>query len=98
MGSESTLLTEVELEMMQILWRLGEGGVKDVMAELPTSRKLAYTSVSTILRILEEKGIVRTRKDGRRHSYIPAVLKSDYEAKSLHHICPDSHPTSTSAL
>ncbi len=48
------LLTEVELELMTILWKLGEGAVAEVMQALPTERKLAYTSVSTVLRILEQ--------------------------------------------
>jgi predicted transcriptional regulator len=52
---ESKLLTETELELMTILWKLGEGSVNDVLAELPQGRDLAYTSVSTILRILEQK-------------------------------------------
>ena len=39
------LLTDVELELMTILWRIGEGNVAQVMAELPKGRNLAYTSV-----------------------------------------------------
>ena len=60
---------------MTILWRLGEGTVSEVRAELPAERALAYTSVSTVLRILEKKGLVRPRKAGRGHVYIPAVEK-----------------------
>lgn len=84
--SPEKLLTEVELELMTVLWRLGEGSVNDVMAELPKERDLAYTSISTILRILEQKKIVITRKEGRGHIYIPAIAKADYEAKTLKHV------------
>jgi predicted transcriptional regulator len=80
------LLTEVELELMNILWKLGEGGVSEVIESLPKERDLAYTSVSTILRILEQKKIVTTRKEGRGHVYIPLLKKSDYEAKSVRHM------------
>ena len=69
------LLTEVELELMTILWKKGEGSVADVIEGLPKDRNLAYTSVSTILRILEQKGALKTRKEGRGHVYIPALKK-----------------------
>ena len=59
---QKKLLTEVELELMGILWRLGEGTVSDVAQGLPAERKLAYTSVSTILRILEQKKLSRAEK------------------------------------
>jgi len=84
--SAEKLLTEVELELMSILWRLGEGSVADVIAQLPAGRALAYTSVSTILRILEQKDILQARKEGRGHIYIPVLKKSDYEAKTVKHV------------
>lgn len=80
------LLTDVELELMTILWRIGEGSVAQVMAELSEERDLAYTSVSTILRILEQKKILETRKEGRSHIYIPLLNKTDYEAKTVRHV------------
>ncbi len=80
------LLTDAELELMSILWRMGEGSVADVIEGLPEGRDLAYTSVSTILRILEQKGALKTRKEGRGHIYIPKIEKSDYEAKTVKHV------------
>jgi predicted transcriptional regulator len=85
-SQKSKMLTDVELELMTILWRIGEGSVAGVMAELPQGRDLAYTSVSTILRILEQKKILKTRKEGRGHIYIPLMSKSDYEAKTVRHV------------
>jgi len=76
-------LTDVELELMTILWRLGEANVAEVIAQLPAGRDLAYTSVSTILRILESKGVVTTRKEGRGHIYVPLLAKSEYEARAV---------------
>ncbi|MBK7844510.1 MAG: BlaI/MecI/CopY family transcriptional regulator [Bdellovibrionales bacterium] len=84
--SDSKLLTETELELMTILWRLEEGTVADVIDHLPKERDLAYTSVSTILRILEQKGILKTRKEGRGHVYIPHIKKPEYEAKTVKHV------------
>jgi predicted transcriptional regulator len=80
------LLTEVELELMNILWRLGGGTVGEVLAHLPPERPLAYTSVSTILRILEQKEILRSEKLGRGHRYQPLVPKEQYEAYALEHV------------
>src|SRR5690606_31208856 len=71
---------------MGILWKRGEGSVSDVIEQLPKGRQLAYTSVSTILRILEQKGVLKTRKEGRGHIYIPVLQKSEYEAKTVRHV------------
>jgi predicted transcriptional regulator len=76
-------LTPVELEIMSHLWKLKEGTVSDLLAALPAERQLAYTSVSTMLRILEQKEIVGARKAGRGHSYFPKLSKKDYEASSV---------------
>ncbi len=80
------MLTDVELELMNILWHLGEGSVSDVLEQLPAARSLAYTSVSTILRILEQKGVLKARKEGRGHIYVPALKKSDYESKAVKNV------------
>jgi predicted transcriptional regulator len=80
------LLTEVELELMNILWRVGGGTVADVLAQLPPERPLAYTSVSTILRILEQKEVLRSEKQGRGHRYHPLVAKDAYETYALEHV------------
>lgn len=84
--TESKLLTEVELELMSILWRLQESTVRGILAELPEGRKLAYTSASTIIRILEQKGVVQSRKEGKAHVYSPLIAKKDYENRTLDHM------------
>jgi predicted transcriptional regulator len=84
--AQDKMLTDVELELMTILWRLGEGSVSDVMEQLPDGRDLAYTSVSTILRILEQKEILEARKEGRGHIYVPLLKKTDYESKIVKHV------------
>lgn len=80
---KSHLLTEVELEFMNELWALGEGTVRDVLDQLPKDRNLAYTSGATILRILEQKEFVTSRKEGKSHVYTPALAKDAYQTRSL---------------
>jgi len=80
---KSDLLTEVELEFMNELWALGEGTVRDVLEQLPAERDLAYTSAATILRILEQKEFVTSRKEGKQHVYIPSLAKDTYQTRSL---------------
>ncbi len=84
--SRPKLLTEVELELMSTLWQLGEATVRDVLGRLSKGRNLAYTSVSTILRILEGKRLVKSRRNGKANLYRPAVSKSEYERRSLRHL------------
>jgi predicted transcriptional regulator len=76
-------LTATELEMMNVIWRLGPCSVRQVVEALRPQRELAYTSVSTIVRILEQKGYVLSLKEGRGHLYQPAVSKQAYQASSL---------------
>ena len=66
-------LTELQLEIMNVLWERGEVSVGDVRAALKPSRDLAHTTVSTLLTRLEKKGIVRHRAEGRQYLYSPAV-------------------------
>ena len=71
-------LTAVEHELMTILWELGQGTVPEVIENLPEERKLAYTSVSTMLRILQKKELLDYQKVGRQHVYIPKISKSSF--------------------
>lgn len=84
--SRHALLTETELELMLILWRLREATVHEVLSALPGQRAMAYTSASTIIRILERKGFVVSRKVGKAHLYSPLLTKQEYEARTLGHV------------
>lgn len=79
----SEMLTDVELELMIALWQIGSGSVRDVMDALSGDTKRAYTSVATILKILDDKGYVTAARKERSLIYTPAVERSDYEDKSL---------------
>ena len=78
---KSALLTEVELEFMNELWAIGEGTVRDVLERLPDGRDLAYTSGATVLRILEQKDFVTSRKAGKSHIYRPTLAKDAYQTR-----------------
>src|SRR5258708_5131366 len=80
------LLTEVELELMNVIWDLGECTVKDVQSRLPAGRDLAYTSVATMMKILEQKKVIASRKQERAHTYSPLVERADYEETTLRHL------------
>lgn len=83
MNLHNRLLTETELELMNIIWSIEEGSVHDVIAHLSSKRDLAYTSVSTILRILEKKGILVSKKNGRTHIYVPTLSKEQYGLQTI---------------
>ncbi|WP_163990933.1 BlaI/MecI/CopY family transcriptional regulator [Pyxidicoccus caerfyrddinensis] len=91
-------LTPVELELMQLVWKQGEVSVADVLAALPPERALAYTSVSTVLRILEQKGVVHSRKQGRGHLYSAVLPREAYEAQSVRHLVDTLFSGTPSAL
>lgn len=74
---KSEALTRGEEEIMQLLWRLGEGNVNDLLAGMPEP-KPKYTTVATFLKILEEKAYVARKPNGRGYSYYPLVEKADY--------------------
>lgn len=70
-------LTRAEEEVMQILWQLEHAFVKEILAEMPEP-KPAYNTVSTIVRILQDKGFVGFKAYGRSHQYHPLVTKERY--------------------
>ena len=67
----SPTLTEAELRLMNVLWTRGPSTVGDVVEALPAEVDLAYSTVLTTLRILEEKGYLRHAKEGR--AFVPVL-------------------------
>jgi len=70
-------LTKAEDQIMQILWKLQKGFVKDIVEEMPDP-KPAYNTVSTIVRILETKGFIDHKAYGKTHEYFPLISKDKY--------------------
>ena len=71
-------LTRAEEQIMQVLWQLKKGFVKDVIDILPEP-KPAYNTVSTIIRILETKGFVHHTAFGKSHQYHPIISREQYQ-------------------
>ncbi len=79
-------LTDVELELMQVIWGREECTVKEVQTALPEGRDLAYTTVATVMKILEQKGVLSSHKGEKAHGYRPLISREEYEALSLRHL------------
>lgn len=75
-------LTKAEEEVMQYLWKLKEAKVADIIDVMPNP-KPAYNTVSTIIRILEQKDFVGYQKQGRGHIYFPKVEQAQYKNASM---------------
>ena len=83
--SDVPMLTAPEAEVMNVMWSIGEAAVSDVVARLP--RELAYTTVMTTMRILEDKGFIeKSGKRGRAFLYVAAVEKSAVRESMTHEI------------
>jgi predicted transcriptional regulator len=70
-------LTKAEDQVMQILWEIQRGVVKDILEKMPKP-KPAYNTISTIVRILETKGFVDHKAYGKTHEYFPLVTRERY--------------------
>jgi len=83
---KSLTLTEAELRLMDVLWQKGSATVQQVLEALPAKPALAYNSVLTTIRILEQKGYVKHVKDGRAHVYLPMVGRKEATRFEIRHL------------
>ena len=92
---KSETLTEAELRLMDVLWQKGSATVQQVLDALPQRPALAYNSVLTTIRVLENKGYVEHAKDGRAHVYSPTLGRKDATRSEIRHLVnrffKDSH-------
>jgi predicted transcriptional regulator len=85
----SITLTEAELRLMKVLWTRGESAVSDVTAAIATDASqapIAYTSVLTTIRILERKGYVHHRQEGRAFLYSPSIARHEAGRSEVRHV------------
>lgn len=75
-------LTAKEEEVMQVLWNLEKALVRDIMSKLPNSKQ-PYTTVASIVRILEKKGFVSHKPYGKTHEYFPLISKAEYRKRKF---------------
>lgn len=81
-------LTRAEEQVMQVLWKIKKGFVKDVLEHFDDP-KPAYNTISTIIRILQDKGFVDHKAYGRTHEYFPLISKSEYSKNHLSNFVND---------
>jgi predicted transcriptional regulator len=82
----SITLTEAELRLMRVLWERGESAVADMVAALADSTPLAYTSVLTTIRVLEKKGYVSHRQEGRAFLYSPCIAQHEASRSEVRYL------------
>ena len=83
---KSPNLTEGELRLMKVLWNRGPATVSEVVEALPADPPVAYSTVLTLLRILETKGFVRHTKTGRAFVYEPLVGSKEASSNAIRHL------------
>jgi predicted transcriptional regulator len=83
---KSLHLTDAELRLMDVLWAKGKATVSDVVEGLPEDIPLAYSTVLTTLRILENKGYIRHTKEGRAFVYQPVVDREEARERAVKHL------------
>lgn len=91
-------LTPLELKVMTILWRLKKAFVKEIIEEWTETLKPAYNTISTVIRILENKGVVSYKAYGRTHQYYPKITKATYQKQFIKRTITDLFDGSLNAL
>lgn len=82
----SQQLTEAELRLMNVLWNRGSGTVGDIADAVDAEPPLAYNSILTTLRILENKGFVRHTKQSRAFIYEPLINREEASGGAVRHL------------
>ena len=85
-NQENKLLTPLELKVMNILWSLKKAFVKEIIQQWPDKPEPAYNTISTIVRILQDKEFVGHESQGRSHQYFPLVSKGRYQQRLLKNV------------
>ena len=83
MRPRNSTLTDHELELMQIVWRRGQATVRDIYEELLNHRKVAYTTVMTTMKTLEQKGFLKISQQNRAFLYRPSQSKHEVVKKMV---------------
>ena len=95
--SDKKLLTPLELKVMNSLWKVKKAFVKEVL-ESWEEPKPAYNTISTTIRILEEKGFVGHQAFGRTHQYFPIISKFEYQKSLIGNILENAFSGSATNL
>lgn len=79
-------LTEAELEIMNIVWELGQCTIKDIHTQLLMQKDVAYTTVATLVKILEQKNVLGLKRGEKAHHYFPQLSRDEYQLITLEHL------------
>ncbi len=91
-------LTKAEERIMQIFWKLKKAFVKDVIAEFPDNPKPPYNTISSVVRILTQKGFLGFKAYGKTYEYYTAIDKSEYRKSKVKKIMAGYFSDSPSSL
>ena len=91
-------LTKTEERIMQIFWKIRKGFVKDVIEQLPDDPKPPYNTISSVVRILVDKGYLNFKAYGKTHEYFPVIKKSEYRVFQLRKVISEYFSDSPASL
>src|SRR5438309_11683304 len=94
----SETLTEAELRVMNVLWEKGQATVQQVLEAMPEKLNLAYNSVLATIRVLENKGYLAHKKEGRAHIYEPVLARAEASRSEVLHLVGRLFATSHECL
>jgi predicted transcriptional regulator len=76
-------MSPAETEILRLVWQLGQATVQQVCNQLPPKRNIAYKTVQTLLRRLQEKGYLRHKIQGKAYVFFPAVKREDVVKRTV---------------
>ena len=90
--------TPAELEVLQVLWNLGEAKVRDVNEKLCEVKPVGYTTTLKTMQIMEQKGLLGRKKDGKSHIYFPQSVQAETQSSMLDRLLESAFGGSKSQL
>ena len=96
--SSTKKLGDLELQILNVLWAQGAATVRQVLEALPREPKPAYTTVLTMMRLMEEKGYLSRREQGRAHVYAARLQEKRVKRGLLHNLINNAFRGASGAL
>lgn len=90
--------TPSELEILELLWSLGEAGAQQVNDHLNQRKPVSYTGTLKLMQLMHQKGLLDRRKEGRSHIYFPAIAEADTKSSLLDRFIDSTFGGSASKL
>lgn len=90
--------TPAELDILQVLWQCGEAKVQSVNDQLSESKPVGYTTTLKTMQIMEQKGLLGRKKDGKSHIYFPLIAQADTQSSLLDKLLQSAFGGSKSQL